>query len=249
MVSILAQLATAGVILPVYFLTYVRNMPVFPTTLPSEPVSRARTVFLSVALGYVAPSVALFLAPSGISLDTKQIIAAIWQPFPIYITILYNLFRRMDSALHREVRSPKTEAKVALFWIKCSYYACAVVSAVSHLSIVLPSLVTSDPAYSFANVLVPYYLHPYLPLKPTAADLPAYRLTVRLLFQHDWLTMTMAASLFFAWSHYQTRATIGPWIARMALLGVVGGPGAAISWAASDREERIFASLSFRKTS
>ncbi len=239
LVSILAQLSTAGVILPLYFLSYVRNMPSLPSTLPNDSVSRARTVLPAVVLGYVVPSAALFLAPAGTSLDTKQVIAAIWQPFPIYIMVFHNLFRKVDSFL-RGPTFPADESNAASFWIKCSYYASALLSAVAHLTIVLPSLFTSNPAHSFANVFVPYYMHPYLPIKPLSSDLPAYRLTVRLLFQHDWLTMTMATLVFFAWSNHVTRTTSGaPWATRMVLLTLIGGPGTAVAWAAVEREEKI----------
>ena len=231
-------------ILPIYFFAYVRNMSPYPTTLPNDALSRARTVLLAVALRYGVPSAALFLAPSGISLDAKQIMAAIWQPFPLYIAVFYNLLRKADASLKTTRRASAVDAKAALFWLKCSLYACALLSAIAHLCIFVPSLFATDPAYSFANVLVPYYLHPYLPIKPITAELPPYRLTVRLLFQHDWLTMTIAAYAFFAWSRHAGRTTLaGPWIARLIGLTVVGGPGAALAWAALEREERCLLAL------
>lgn len=232
----MAQLVTAGVTLPMYFMSYTRSISSLPSTFPDDPLSRARTVLLAVVLGYGAPTAAMF-APIKVSLDTRQIIAAIWQPFPIYITIIYNLLRKIDASLRQRNASAAQDAAHASVWIRASYYVCAAASGLVHAFIVLPSLFTTDPARSFAHVFVPCYLRPHA----TEPTLPAYRIMARLLFQHDWLTMTAAALLFFAWSHQMTRTTsVGPWVLQMVLLTVVGGPGASIAWAAAEREKRIF---------
>jgi hypothetical protein len=54
--------------------------------------------------------------------------------------------------------------------------------------------------------------------------------------------MTVAAAIFFARSHIISKNNtmgVGAWINRMLVLSVIGGPGAAISWAAVKREERL----------
>ncbi|KAF7790140.1 hypothetical protein EIP86_001092 [Pleurotus ostreatoroseus] len=240
LVSTMAQLCTAGVTLPMYFVSYARSVPLLPSVFPDDPLSRARTVLLAVAIGYGAPTVALF-APMNMSLDTRQIIAAIWQPFPIYITIIYNVMRKVDVLLLSRNASPAHEIAQASAWIRASYYACAVVSGLAHVFIALPSLFTTNTTRSFVQVFVPCYLHPFLAPLSGKTDLPEYRVMARLLFQHDWLTMTAAALLFFAWSYHMSRsASVGPWAARMVLLAMVGGPGVAIAWAAAEREGRIY---------
>lgn len=117
----MAQLSTCGVTLPMYFLTYVRSMPVLPAILPHDALPRARSVLPAVMLGCVLPSAALLLAPSSMTLDTKQIIAAIWQPFPIYIALCLALLQSATSSPGDAARSSTAKAQEAYLYIKRSY--------------------------------------------------------------------------------------------------------------------------------
>ena len=87
-------------------------------------------------------------------------------------------------------------------------------------------------------------MHSYLPIILPAEPIADYRLCGRLLFWHDWLIMTVAAVIFFARSrevseHASTQGSLRGWVARMFFITMGGGPGAAVAWAAMDREERI----------
>lgn len=234
--------------------------------------SRARALFPAVILGFLVPSAVLFIRPasSPISLDRKQIIAAIWQLFPVYVAIAYSLLSRLlsypdlsSSSGVRETASPPMPSAVssaaenyarqseAFPHLKRAYILSGALSSIAHWIILVPSVFTSDVSRSFAQIFIPYPLHPYFGVPPSS--LAPYRLSARLLFQHDWLTMTVAAFAFFGYIHVQlarSESSSGvlsisghQWLGCMAALTVIGGPGAAIAWAAAERERSTLSAL------
>ena len=98
-----------------------------------------------------------------------------------------------------------------------------------------------DEPTGLEHIFLPSYIHQYLPEPPTT-DLPDWRIAIRLLFQHDWLTMAIAQLAFFTWQQYASRAfPTRAWLLRMVMLLALGGPGTAVAWAAVQREKWIFA--------
>lgn len=250
MVCIVAQLLTAGVALPVYFLAHIQSIPTVPTLLPRDALGRVRTLLPAIIVGYLVPSWFLVLPPKGVSLDTVQKISAAWQPFPLYIAAFWVVFRKLDSWRTGPLTGPasvdrREERSRVLGWLRRSYYACGVISAWAHLYVFVPSLTTTVSSHSFANIFIPFWMHPHLPISLAAGPLAAYRPCSRLLFQHDWLMMTVAAVTFFGRWHLVTQkgrsesTRLGGWAVRMLFVSLVGGPGAALAWAGIEREERI----------
>ncbi|GJE93573.1 hypothetical protein PsYK624_097320 [Phanerochaete sordida] len=249
LVCILAQFLTAGVTLPAYFVSHIQTISDIPKHLPPDALTRVRTMLPAIILGYLLPSWFLVFPPAGVSLDTVQKISAAWQPFPFYIYAFWHLFRALDAFVMGPLSADPRANTSVLTWLTRSYYACGLIAAWAHLYVFVPSLFTSEASHSFANVFVPFWMHPYLPISLHTGPLAAYRPSSRLLFQHDWFIMTVAALTFFARSHLlslkEPRLTgLGGWAARMLLVSLIGGPGAALAWAAVQREERIAASHS-----
>lgn len=258
--GVLAQLVTAGVTLPLYFIVHLRDIPLIPGGLAPDSVSRARTIFPAITVGFLLPSGILFLFPAnaGLSLDTKQIIAAVWQPFPLYIGAALAISRVWDFISRRHLESgandllakskvAATRDEMAFAHLRRSYLASALLSTIAHWAIVIPSLVTTKTSLSFAQIFIPYSLHSYFSVAPS--PLAAYRLSIRLLFQNDWFTMTVAALVFFGWIHVELDKALPSgeqtglfrWLAKVTFLTMLGGPGAAIAWAAVSREGYMMA--------
>lgn len=251
-----AQFVTAGVTLPVYFISHINSVPTLTKALPPQHLLRARTVFVAVVLGYLVPSTFLLYSPRGASVDDIQIIAAIWQPFPLYITAAWAILRTLDARAERPTDRART-----FNWLRQSYYVCGVLSGIFHLRVMIPALTTSEPAHSFANVFLPFWIHDYIslsvPSTPAIAPssfypLTLYRPAMRLLFQNDWLTATLSALVFFGRHHLETSRLLEregkrgvmsfrKWVGYMTGISIIGGPGAAIAWAAVKREEKLFA--------
>ncbi|EKM51197.1 uncharacterized protein PHACADRAFT_151791 [Phanerochaete carnosa HHB-10118-sp] len=243
-VCILAQFLTAGVTLPAYFVSHIHNISSIPTLLPADALTRVKTILPAIILGYLVPSWFLVFPPKGVSLDTVQKISAAWQPFPLYTAAFWALFRKVDLSAFGPSAGPHQDASRVLIWLSRSYYVCGLIAAWAHLYVFVPSLFATESSHSFANIFIPFWLHPYLPISLPAGSLAAYRPCSRLLFQHDWLIMTIAILTFFARSHLHMRTGfpsmgIESWAFRMLFISIVGGPGAALAWAAVKREEKI----------
>lgn len=240
--GMLAQLITAGVVLPLYFAAHIHRLPINPMT-SAKDSRRAWGLLPAIALGFLLPTAFLFLFPASnrISLDTKQIIAAVWQPFPIYVALAYCAL--CNYALPSQFENDSQSSVHA--HLKCTYMLSGLVSLVAHWAILIPSFFASDPRYSFYQIFIPYPLHTTLGVPPDS--LHSYRLSIRLLFQNDWLTTTVAAYFFFGYVHSQLsrttaggpRASMWGWARCMLAWTIAGGPGAAIAWAAVNREEGI----------
>lgn len=247
--GILGQLLTAGVSLPWYFIAHIQAIPASSYVLPRDSLVRAKTLLPAVVLGYLLPSAVLFLAPASMTLDSRQIIAAIWQPFPIFISILHTTFRNVYASLTpAKGLSPDAQAReehAALLSLKQSYILSGLLSAVAHWAVIIPAFFSADTPTSFTHIFVPYILHPYLPYHVASQSLAAYRLAARLLFQHDWLFMSISVFIFFAWHHTAyaratgVRSNIRGWFVRALAVTIIGGPGAAFAVEAIDRENRL----------
>lgn len=240
----MAQLLTVGVTIPWYFMAHMRGVPISPYVVPSDAIARARTLFPAIVIGYLVPSAALFFAP--ITLDTRQIIAVLWQPFPVYVAGLHMVFRHLYAAVFpAKALSPAAKTNAALISLKRSYILAGALSAVPHWSILIPSLFSSEPSSSFAHIFIPPFLHPYLPYHVERSSIPAFRVAGRLLLQHDWFFMAATCFIFFAWARFtQPRfpgksASVGLWLARLAIVVALGGPGVAFAMEAVEREERL----------
>ncbi|GJE93616.1 hypothetical protein PsYK624_097760 [Phanerochaete sordida] len=239
------QLFTGGITLPLYFaLSLLTSSPV-PQRPRGDAIGRARALLPAVALGFLVPSAALFLAGARLPLDTKQLLAAAWQPFPLWVALAYNALRLLFPGA-RSAAGADATTRAALRWVRRAYTGAGALCALAHLGVLLAVARSARPADELLRVFVPHALLPRLRGAPLP-DAAAERLATRQLFQYDWLCITAGALVFFGWSHAATARPgrremgVGGWAARVGVLAVLGGPGAALAWAGYAREERVFA--------
>ncbi|GJE93619.1 hypothetical protein PsYK624_097790 [Phanerochaete sordida] len=224
--ALAAQLVTAGAVLPLYFAAHLAAHP--PAPAPPRAQS-AGALAAAVALGFLLPSAALFLVPAGpaVSLDAKQVAAALWQPFPLYV-----------AAIYRVLRPAKDEGTRTS--VQRAYTLFGLLAAAAHWAVLAHTLRAPAAGTSFAHVFVPYPLHAPLGVAPAPGALPAYRRAVRLLLQEDCLCAAGAAYAWFGYVRWRlARGPFARWAAAMVFCTLVGGPGAAVAWAAVDREEAV----------
>ena len=243
----LAQVVSEAVMLPLYFISHVRTIPVTDMTLPTHALARARALLPAIIVGYILPSMAFFLAPPSIALDTRQIIAAAWQVFPVFLTILYTLFWSLHALIAPtnafSLDAHMQERHLTYIWLRRSYLLSAAVSAVSHWMVVIHSLLSIQPSASFVHVFIPYVIYPYLPFTIPSVPLPAYRFPVRLTLQNDWFFSIVAAFLFLGWHHRMVARELSSppnfksWLARISVITILGGPGATFALEAIEREK------------
>ncbi|MCJ1447131.1 MAG: hypothetical protein MMC23_007640 [Stictis urceolatum] len=66
--------------------------------LPSDH-AEAFTLPLSILIGYVAPTVLMSMSLHHVNFDQKQFFNALWQPFPMWVSILQQVFKRIAAPL------------------------------------------------------------------------------------------------------------------------------------------------------
>lgn len=247
--GMLMQRWTGGVILPMYFIASILTSSAVPEFSRGDTVAKARALLPAIALGFFLPTAMLFLLPTDVPLDIKQIIAAAWQPAPLWISIVYNVLRVVFPSARKPsegVCQASFDAHLkSLAWVKRTYILCGIMSAVAHITIL--SVTMFDPSQgALRKFLVPYTWYPYLPFEAPTSDVADYRRAIRQFFQLDWLFITLGALVYFAYCHAATArqgkdTSLGGWLWRMGVLSVLGSPGAAFAWAAALQEERYFA--------
>lgn len=91
-------------------------------------------------IGYIVPSALMILqAPSQISVDLKQILIAVWQPWPAYISILLSVIGLLFSRSRNVQLSDYRATRSALRWVYAFAFANA---ALSHIIAWTVSLAT-----------------------------------------------------------------------------------------------------------
>ncbi|GJE93620.1 hypothetical protein PsYK624_097800 [Phanerochaete sordida] len=245
LVGLVMQRLTGGVVLPLYYAAFALTTPLAPTPPTPDTVARAHALLPALALGFGLPSLALFAAPARLAPASAQLLAALWQPFPLWLALLANGLRPFFAAVLPAPAGPAACARAAKQSIQRTFLACGALSALTHIWALADALTAKSPSAALITTFVPYTLWLSLGLAPRP-DAPPLHQAARAFFQYDCACIALGAALFFAWSHAALArpgrdAGLAGWAARAGVLCVVGGPGAALAWAAYVREDQVFA--------
>lgn len=110
--GILYQAKGLGFIAPIwYFLHYVQSPLENYSAADNRmtTISSAKTIIPTITLSYILPSIAMFIAPQ---LSTRQWInGLIWQPFPIYASLLHRLLSKTvkDTTYMDRINNPEAD--------------------------------------------------------------------------------------------------------------------------------------------
>ncbi|KAJ0163434.1 hypothetical protein CTA2_3014 [Colletotrichum tanaceti] len=224
------QLVGIGMVAPVYYLVslYTTRRAVYsrPTGRP-VPSSVAKVLPLCLVLGYVVPTILMFL-PLGDGAAQQDVIA-FWQGSPVYVAVLAWV---LSGALARASPTKSLDWEIFetrdLAWLRLGYAFCFSAAATLHLS-----------ALAFAR------LSPSVSLVRAFADLPSVAsmgLGTDLVgfWKYDMLLCFVSVAVWCLYSVYElrrlgyvtTRTAVGAAVATLAGQVLVG-PGAtyAALWA------------------
>jgi hypothetical protein len=173
--AMIAQLFTGAVTLPLY-LAFTYNSTSSSEPLPSNyPLA----VFLGTLLGGGIPTVAMFL-PQFFTADQHQIIIAIWQLLPIWMSLATKFF---ELVLPKREAFPKAWTPKALSRAIFALYAF--VGLMVHQWACMIAML--DPKASFKSVFVPSPLE-----SPTVSN------GFKMIFQFDYIFISLAGLLWTA---------------------------------------------------
>jgi hypothetical protein len=172
--GLLIQNVALTVILPLYLFIHLLTSPIGRSFLGRStsvlliPSLDLALLPISVAYGYIVPSLLMVLPPSVVSNTVHQYFIAFWQPFPIWTVIIHYVLK---SALRSETKaSTKSTGETYLDGAQSVYGFVICLSAITHIPVVLTTFLPADmlPAStpisiiqlfkcSFSEVFVPYF--------------------------------------------------------------------------------------------
>ncbi|OAP57534.1 hypothetical protein AYL99_08272 [Fonsecaea erecta] len=231
------QTVGGAIIVPIYYLAYLYDTSSNQYWRKPRRVSLpyAKALLPSVVIGYLVPTVLMFLPYSAPDLWTTQAMVALWQPSPWYVDALVGLLARFYSgSVSGTIVRPKEEQEQKassrhndVRYLNRIYTVSFAVAALSHAAVVLICLFSPDPQHSFQHMFLP----------PAAADVQASLVQgIHGIFQADYWII-FGASLAWAYlaiwdlkrAGLRHDVNLGTALGAMALGCVVLGPAATVT--------------------
>ncbi|KAJ5952743.1 uncharacterized protein N7479_011156 [Penicillium vulpinum] len=247
--AVLYQLRGIGLIAPLYFVssTFISSgMSYFSPSTRTLPESTARAILPALALGFIVPTIMLFF-PLADSLNMRQIFIALWQPAPIYVVILTQIFSRVIKSIGSST-PVKTDSSAAegkfdsdIPHLQTLYAVAGGVSACFHVAFLL----------SWAALGTNFITKVFIP-SDAFAQVTTLADGVFVFFQNDFLLVAAATLLWClvsVWDLHRIGVSNVSW--QMALAGLILGsmaigPGATAAAVWYWREE-VMSRTSFRR--
>ncbi|KAJ5295636.1 hypothetical protein N7508_010457 [Penicillium antarcticum] len=227
--GILYQLRGIGVIAPIYFAvsTYISSpITYFSPSSRNLIPSTARSILLAVLIGYFLPSMMLFF-PLENAPVTRQAFIALWQPVPVYVVLLTEVFSRIIKCVEKSKSiRPSTDSKLNLDLpsLQMLYAVTGCIAACFHLALLASWYVSSSE----------FLIRAFIPMD-SFVEVSTLADGIFVFFQNDFL-LVAAASLLWCWSSVWDLYRMGilnfsMWVALVALIigSVAVGPGATVA--------------------
>jgi len=253
--ALLYQTVGGAIIIPLYCLAFMRdtaNPEYYSASAMRIPLSYARSLVPALVLGFLLPTVAIYLPfndpglnPEQVlskfarystlndpGLSIKQALIALWQPTPLFVNALLLVVPLVFGAVASQPEG-ETADRDATF-VKDLYRTCMVVSGSAHV-IMLSHFGVLDAHVSFARVFLP---HPER-LPGSAAE------TLHFIFQWDYLIIFTASLLWACVAIYDLsvierfKLNLAWLMAAIVAGSVVFGPATTVAFAFMWREERM----------
>lgn len=226
------QLLGIGKVAPIYFLLsiYTSSRSVYArTTGRPVPFNAAKALLPALCLGYVIPTVLMFL-PHEDSI-TQQNMIAFWQPSPLYVSLLAWVGSKALSALR-----PTKRFDLEIFenkdlpYLQCGYAFCFFATAITHICILLYGGLTPSVSFSQAFFNLPGF---------DAIDISAFWKYDMLLCFSSVMVWLLYSVFELRRSGYITTSTVFNAVGLTLASGVLVGPAATYAGVWAWRESVI----------
>ena len=232
------QLFGIGSIGPLYYFLHYVQSPLsqfLAADMRLINVGYARTALIAIAIAYLAPTIAMYFGPSA---PTRLSINAIWQMFPILVTLTHWAFTRLlvnDPTRSARLHNPTAD----LLSIRIAAITFIVVSALTFNWIRFTSPV---PLSTVLSPTFPFLSASYRSVMNRSLDLSLVS-GMAMLLKMDYLSCFIASYAWLALLFNDLKAAemVTETWARLAAYAIVGtffaGPGAVVGSAWLWREE------------
>lgn len=147
------QLIGGAIIIPIYYLAYMRESAQPDYWSPASrriPTSYAKALLPSLVIGYLLPTILMYLPFQDINIT--QGLVALWQPSPLIVNLLlfFSASFGQESVTSKEpVSGPPNHMK----YVNRLYFTCFAVTTIAHVGTILLCLSSSDSQMSLTQTL------------------------------------------------------------------------------------------------
>ncbi|KAI4201019.1 MAG: hypothetical protein LQ346_002261 [Caloplaca aetnensis] len=223
----------AAIALPLYYyhhLAWVAKSASRP--LGQVPSTAAYAIPFSFGIGAVLPAV-IGMLPMWVERSTiaHQNILAVWQLDPLWVSIIQST---LMSVLSKAFGSGRRNPAASYHWIRASYLAAAMFSAVGHIYALAFATLSSDPGLSVAGMYVPFVRTAFAGEEDQLLNGPwlflQFDLIIIAIASLSWVYLLLADLMNIQ------RITRGMLMLAFSICSVVVGAGATVSMALFWRE-------------
>jgi hypothetical protein len=193
------------------------------------PIADAKVIIPTIGIGYLAPTIAMFLH---FPVESRQLLNGIWQTFPIWTAVLHSSFKSLVTDTAPEDR--KWAPTRGVSWLRYAYAFGGLVSAT---------------AYTYLRFTSPFPLHEVFFNGISSPFTPVVSLSdgcARFLKYNQ--IVAFGSGLFWEALHFRDLKKAGKmeagWVKVLGILGgmtLLFGPGAAMALGWAWREELMAA--------
>jgi hypothetical protein len=224
---LLYQTVGGAIIIPLYYLAYMRESAhedYWSSASRHVPIRYAKALLPSLLVGYLLPTLAMYLPFLDSDLSLTQGLIAFWQITPLLVNLL---LLGISSAYGKEATPPRHTPRPAIDYVRYLnrlYITCFTVSAAAHIATIATCLF-SAPRLSLTDALVRVPLPDRLSLVGG----------LHYIFQADfWIIFAVAlgGSFLTLWDLKRTgRSDLSLWKAAFVMVGGVFcvGPAAVVA--------------------
>jgi hypothetical protein len=160
------QTVGGAIIIPLYYIAYFNESGpsrYWNTSGRPVPLGYAKALLPALMIGYLVPTIALFLPDSDPEQKLRQFLVFLWQPCPLYVNGLLFILSRIFSSpddIPKVVEKKGTTTAATLQDVKylnSLYIVAFVVTAAAHFATFYIILTSTDPQHSFTHVFVKPY--------------------------------------------------------------------------------------------
>lgn len=145
-------------IIPLYYIAYLyesRGTKYWTTSQRTVPLHYAKALLPALIIGYLIPTVALFLDDPDPEQKMRQFLVFFWQPTPLYVNvILFLLSKLFGSGNPAPKKGGNTSPTHDVKYLNALYVVAFAVTAVAHIAAFYVVFTSTDPQHSFTHVFV-----------------------------------------------------------------------------------------------
>jgi len=132
-----------------------RGTKYWTTSQRSVPLNDAKALLPALAIGYLIPTLILFLKDSSPELKMTQFLIFFWQPTPLFVNVILSVLSRFFYSSNPAPKKGESGSSTQdVTYLNTTYITTFIVTAAAHIATFYVVLTSTDPHHSFTHVFV-----------------------------------------------------------------------------------------------